>query len=52
VFTDHSIMGNYPTEGTGQADVRQRHCDQIHALNRDRIKDPNLILPGWELKLP
>jgi nucleoid-associated protein YgaU len=97
VFTDHSIMGSYPTEGVGQADVRQRHGDQIasdisaatgttftaerrstyivrqgdtlsaiaartlgdgtrwpeiHALNRDRIRDPNLILPGWELKLP
>ncbi len=97
VFTDHSIMGNYPTEGVGGADVRQRHGDQIasdistatgtaftaerrstyivrtgdtlsaiaqrilgdgnrwpeiQALNRDRIKDPNLILPGWELKLP
>jgi hypothetical protein len=25
---------------------------EIHALNRDRVKDPNLILPGWELKLP
>ena len=97
VFTDHSLMGNYPTEGVGGADVRQRHGDQIasdistatgtaftaerrstyivrtgdtlsaiaqrilgagnrwpeiHALNRDRVKDPNLILPGWELKLP
>jgi len=97
VFTDHSIMGNYPTEGVGGADVRQRHGDQIatdisaatgtaftaerrntyivrtgdtlsaiaqrilgngnrwpeiQALNRDRVKDPNLILPGWELKLP
>ena len=97
VFTDHSLMGDYPSEGVGGADVRQRHGDQIaadisaatgtaftaemrksyivrpgdtlssiahrilgaanrwpeiHALNRDRVKDPNLILPGWELKLP
>lgn len=29
VQTDHSIMGNYPVEGVGGADVRQRHGDEI-----------------------
>lgn len=24
----------------------------IYDLNRDKIKDPNIILPGWDLKLP
>ena len=25
---------------------------QIYEANRDRIKDPDLIQPGWELKIP
>jgi LysM repeat protein len=29
VHTDHSIMGNYYTEGIGEADVRDRHGDQL-----------------------
>jgi nucleoid-associated protein YgaU len=24
----------------------------IYDLNRDKIKDPNIILPGWDLNLP
>ena len=24
----------------------------IYDLNKDKIKDPNIILPGWDLKLP
>jgi Domain of unknown function (DUF4157) len=29
VFHDHSIMGNYPAEGVGQAEVKQRHGETI-----------------------
>jgi hypothetical protein len=29
VFTDHSVMGNYLTEGTGDAEVKLRHGQQL-----------------------
>jgi nucleoid-associated protein YgaU len=25
---------------------------EIYGANKDRIKDPNLIRPGWELRIP
>jgi nucleoid-associated protein YgaU len=25
---------------------------KIYELNKDKIKDPNIILPGWDLNLP
>jgi LysM repeat protein len=97
VSHDHAIMGNYYTEGIGEADVRQRHGDQlagdisaasgmaftaefsdtyivrrgdtlssialriyneaskwheIFDLNKDKIKNPNLIFPNQSLQLP
>ncbi len=26
--------------------------NKIYELNKDKIKDPNIILPGWDLNLP
>jgi hypothetical protein len=29
VFTDHSVMGNYPTEGAGLAEAKLRHAQEV-----------------------
>jgi nucleoid-associated protein YgaU len=29
-----------------------RHWTKIYEANKDKINDPDLILPGWELDIP
>ena len=53
--TSHVVVeGEYLGKIAGYWEIYDnwRHWTKIHEANKDKIKDPDMIWPGWELKIP
>jgi nucleoid-associated protein YgaU len=51
----HTVMeGEYLGKIAGYWEIYDdwRHWTRIHEANKDKISDPDLIMPGWELDIP
>jgi hypothetical protein len=53
--TSHVVMeGEYLGKIAGYWEIYDswRHWTKIYEANKDKIRDPDIIWPGWELKIP
>jgi nucleoid-associated protein YgaU len=53
--TSHVVVeGEYLGKIAGYWEIYDnwRHWTKIYEANKDKIKDPDMIWPGWELKIP